>query len=67
MMLSSAIAGTYAPPAVHEPITIAICGAMGHGKRKNKERGAREAKQGRKRVSGAQRPVRKGISGTNDT
>jgi hypothetical protein len=25
MMLSSAMAGTYAPPAVHEPITTAIC------------------------------------------
>ncbi len=26
MMVSSLIAGTYAPPAVHEPITTAICG-----------------------------------------
>jgi len=26
MMLSSAIAGTYAPPAVQLPITTAICG-----------------------------------------
>lgn len=26
MTLSSAMAGTYAPPAVHEPITTAICG-----------------------------------------
>jgi hypothetical protein len=26
MIDSSAIAGTYAPPAVHEPITTAICG-----------------------------------------
>ncbi len=24
--VSSLIAGTYAPPAVHEPITTAICG-----------------------------------------
>ena len=26
MIASSDIAGTYAPPAVHEPITTAICG-----------------------------------------
>ena len=26
MIVSSLIAGTYAPPAVHEPITTAICG-----------------------------------------
>jgi hypothetical protein len=26
MIVSSDIAGTYAPPAVHEPITQAICG-----------------------------------------
>ena len=26
MMDSSLIAGTYAPPAVHEPMTTAICG-----------------------------------------
>ena len=26
MIVSSLIAGTYAPPAVHEPITEAICG-----------------------------------------
>ena len=26
MTVSSLIAGTYAPPAVHEPITAAICG-----------------------------------------
>jgi hypothetical protein len=26
MIVSSLIAGTYAPPAVHEPITAAICG-----------------------------------------
>jgi hypothetical protein len=26
MIVSSDIAGTYAPPAVHEPITTAICG-----------------------------------------
>ena len=26
MTVSSLIAGTYAPPAVHEPITSAICG-----------------------------------------
>ena len=26
MIDSSAIAGTYAPPAVHEPMTTAICG-----------------------------------------
>ena len=26
MIVSSLIAGTYAPPAVHEPITDAICG-----------------------------------------
>ena len=25
MMVSSDMAGTYAPPAVHEPITTAIC------------------------------------------
>ena len=32
MIVSSLIAGTYAPPAVHEPITTAICGmpARGH-------------------------------------
>ena len=26
MIVSSDMAGTYAPPAVHEPITTAICG-----------------------------------------
>ena len=26
MIVSSDIAGTYAPPAVHDPITTAICG-----------------------------------------
>jgi hypothetical protein len=26
MIVSSLIAGTYAPPAVHEPMTAAICG-----------------------------------------
>jgi len=29
MMLSSAMAGTYAPPAVQEPITTAIWGGEG--------------------------------------
>ena len=32
--LSSLIAGTYAPPAVHEPITAAICGMPARGHRR---------------------------------